>query len=140
MSIVTSPKKDEREFTLFGKPHARQWYLYALINETKYDYTYARAEIMDKRPIPEICAVLAKHWSDEKLALKLVKSGDIIHLGSTLKECVFGDKWTMKSDPEGGALWNKFIKWCGSYWRADWYGRCEPIEKPQRALTQANLF
>lgn len=57
--------------------------------ETKSDYWYSRNEILDPRPINEICAILFEFYSDPKEAVKLLKQGNILHLSNKFRECKF---------------------------------------------------
>lgn len=122
----------ERVFQIGVRNFIRNWYVYAQIGETNSYYIYAAAEILDQRPIPELCEILSKHYYTENLVKQLLSKGRIVHLGETISECVFvGDPMIMHSDPEHGSLFNKFIRYHKDVWLADVYGRFKLDPQPK---------
>lgn len=78
-----------QNFYFNGNNHKRTFVLTAVVAETKSDYWHSINRVLDERPIEEICSILVNHWSDPQKAIKLLKNGDVLHLGKTLKECEF---------------------------------------------------
>ena len=128
-------RAQERIYQLRGGVFLRPWHLTMLVNETKSHYTYARAEVIDQRPIPELLEILATNYCSEAEAKALVLSGRIVHLGESIEQCVFvGESDLVNGQPDAGSLFQRFVRWSKYGWTSDFYGHFKMNPKGQLGL------
>lgn len=128
-----TPKRieNDRTGTMLGKTFNRKWSVYGLVKETKREYVYAEVELKDKRPIAELCLILAESYYNESLMKKLLSHGDIIHLGKTIDECEFDGHTKYSGDPRVNDIYGSFIQWTKTHWLADNHGPFRLNENPK---------
>lgn len=108
----------------------RQWFLVVLAKETKHTYHWAHPELLDQRPLPELCQILANHYGTKKLASELVSHGNIIKLGESVSQCEFSGHTPYKlGDRPGWDLWARCIHWKKGGWVSEHHGPCKRAER-----------
>ncbi|OUL59276.1 hypothetical protein [Pseudoalteromonas ulvae] len=138
---------NEHTFEHNGELHQRRWFLTGEISALTSNQTwYSTNEVLDPRPINQIFAILEAHYSDPDDAIKLLKKGNIVHLGECLRDCVFdGPPRAQSREPEAYCItqhnifdddackrYYEQIKFIRFYDLRRWLAPRDPIIKPWR--------
>ncbi|WP_143872546.1 hypothetical protein [Catenovulum sediminis] len=125
----------QNSFVFNGTYHRYRWFLTAIVAEDKTNYWHSANEILDPRPIEDICAILATHYSEPNKAIQLMKKGNILTLRETLKSSDVDNNYHQFSnqpdaycihqynvhDSNESLFWQRkinFIEFTGTNWRS----------------------
>lgn len=139
-------------FSFNGKQYNHRWFLTGVVGESASNYWHSVNEILDPRPIEVICSILATHYAEPEIAIKLLKKADVTHLGHDIKSSKFTGEWRQYSrQPEAYTCERfdvhnleerefvtqkiQFIEFTGRSWRADLIDHSAFVKKSNSQLS-----